>query len=51
MVDEFGGTTLIMTMHASPQREARPMLVRAAPLVAERVALAALLRCFGAPTL
>jgi len=48
-VGGIGGTTLVMTIRASAQREARPIPVRAAPLVAGLMGFAALLRCFGMP--
>ena len=48
-VGGIGGTTLVMAMRASAQREARPMPVRAAPTVAALMGVAALLRAFGPP--
>jgi uncharacterized protein involved in response to NO len=47
----IGGTTLVMTMRATAQREARPMPVRAAPAVAGLMGAAALLRGLGPPGL
>jgi uncharacterized protein involved in response to NO len=43
----IGGTTLVMTMRVAAQREARPMPIRATPVVAGLMGLAALLRTFG----
>ena len=48
-VGGIGGTTLVMAMRASAQREARSMPVRAAPTVAALMGVAALLRAFGPP--
>ncbi|TCZ55418.1 NnrS family protein [Roseicella aquatilis] len=45
----IGGTTLVMAMRASAQREARPMPTRAAPAVAALMGAAALLRAFAPP--
>lgn len=47
-VGGIGGTTLVMMMRVSAQREARPMPVRSAPLATVLIGLAALLRAFGA---
>lgn len=44
-----GGTTLVMMMRVSAQREGRPMPVRSAPLLAVLIGLAALLRAFAPP--